>query len=403
MRQRQARPSGTQVVDRFSPMLIETNDLIVDRTYEGGRSGNAGDDRLSKTLGVSNQGGFRYLGTPDALKLVVITSSFNDSDWPDFVDKESGLFIYFGDNKHPGRLLHETPRKGNLLLQNIFGATHAEPPQRHRVPPILVFRTTGVYRDVEFLGLAVPGAEGWGENEDLVAIWKTSNRQRFQNYRAAFTILDVAKISRAWINDIRSGTALTANAPGAWSAWVQTGIYLPLKAVRTLEHRNRAQQLPDSEEGLAIVNLIHGWFQNDPVAFEACAGAIVGLMDKNLLSFDLTRPSRDGGRDATGKYRIGDGPSAILVDCAIEAKCYGIGNSVGVRETSRLISRLRHRQFGVLVTTSYLHDQAYREIKEDEHPIMVISAVDIVSVLAKHGMNREADVRKWLEAEFPRR
>ncbi|MCP1762460.1 O-acetyl-ADP-ribose deacetylase (regulator of RNase III) [Bradyrhizobium japonicum] len=36
----------------------------------------------------------------------------------------------------------------------------------------------------------------------------------------------------------------------------------------------------------------------------------------------------------------------------LEAKCYGSGNSVGVREMSRLISRLRHRQFGVLVTTS---------------------------------------------------
>jgi hypothetical protein len=33
----------------------------------------------------------------------------------------------------------------------------------------------------------------------------------------------------------------------------------------------------------------------------------------------------------------------------------------GVREMSRLISRLRHRQFGVLVTTSYVDNQAYRE------------------------------------------
>jgi Restriction endonuclease len=57
---------------------------------------------------------------------------------------------------------------------------------------------------------------------------------------------------------------------------------------------------------------------------------------------DLTRPSRDGGRDGIGKLNIGRGPSALL-DFALEAKCYGEGNSVGVREMSRLISRLRGR------------------------------------------------------------
>jgi hypothetical protein len=52
----------------------------------------------------------------------------------------------------------------------------------------------------------------------------------------------------------------------------------------------------------------------------------------------------------------------IAVEFALEAKCYAPTHGVGVRETSRLISRLRHRQFGVPVTTSYLDDQAYREI-----------------------------------------
>ena len=36
-------------------------DLVVDATYEGGRSGNAGDDPLPQLLRLSNQGGFRYL------------------------------------------------------------------------------------------------------------------------------------------------------------------------------------------------------------------------------------------------------------------------------------------------------------------------------------------------------
>lgn len=63
------------------------------------------------------------------------------------------------------------------------------------------------------------------------------------------------------------------------------------------------------------------------------------MLIPDIVDVDVTRPSRDGGRDAIGKMKIGRGPSAVLVEFALEAKCYGIGNSVGVREMSRLISR----------------------------------------------------------------
>jgi hypothetical protein len=118
----------------------------------------------------------------------------------------------------------------------------------------------------------------------------------------------------------------------------------------------------------------------------------------NIARRHLSRPVRDGGRDAVGKYRLGEGASAVLVEFALEAKCYGLNNSVGVRELSRLISRLRHRQFGVLVTTSYLAGQAYKEIKEDQHPIIVICASDIVRLLKEAGISSAADVKAWLEA-----
>ena len=125
------------------------------------------------------------------------------------------------------------------------------------------------------------------------------------------------------------------------------------------------------------------------------------MMLPGIVTMDLTRPSRDGGRDGIGKLNIGRGPSAVLVDFALEAKCYGEGNSVGVREMSRLISRLRHRQFGILVTTSYVDSQAYREIKEDQHPIVVIAAADIVSILRSHGHADASAVKGWLNiAEF---
>ena len=67
---------------------------------------------------------------------------------------------------------------------------------------------------------------------------------------------------------------------------------------------------------------------------------------------------------------------------------------------SRLISRLRHRQFGILVTTSYVNLQAYREIKEDQHPIIVISGADIVALLRNDGYSHPDSVQTWLEQNF---
>ena len=85
----------------------------------------------------------------------------------------------------------------------------------------------------------------------------------------------------------------------------------------------------------------------------------------------------------------------------MEAKCYAPTSPVGVRELSRLISRLRHRQFGIMVTTSFVHDQAYREIKEDAHPIIVVSGVDIVWLLRTHGLGTLRTVRRGSDVPPP--
>jgi len=77
------------------------------------------------------------------------------------------------------------------------------------------------------------------------------------------------------------------------------------------------------------------------------------------------------------------------IECAVEAKCYDTHNGVGVKEMSRLISRIKHRQFGILITTSYVNAQAYKEIKEDGHPILVISGEDICKILQHNGYDQE--------------
>jgi hypothetical protein len=83
---------------------LAVSDLYVDACYEGGRSGNAGDDPLPRLLRVDSQGGFRYRGkVARRLHLLVLTSSLADPDWPDSLDRETGVFTYYGDNKKPGR------------------------------------------------------------------------------------------------------------------------------------------------------------------------------------------------------------------------------------------------------------------------------------------------------------
>jgi hypothetical protein len=71
---------------------------------------------------------------------------------------------------------------------------------------------------------------------------------------------------------------------------------------------------------------------------------------------------------------------------------------VGVRETSRLISRLRHREFGVLVTTSALDKQAYEEVRSDQHPIIVMSGRDRAETLIRQGINSTEMVESWISS-----
>ena len=97
--------------------------------------------------------------------------------------------------------------------------------------------------------------------------------------------------------------------------------------------------------------------------FEACAAELFRMQAPAVETIDVTRPSRDGGRDAVGHYAIGPLADRVRLDFALEAKCYQPGTPVGVRRGLSLISRLKYRQFGVLLTTSHVNEQAYKEIR----------------------------------------
>jgi len=383
-------------------MNLAETDLVVDYIYGGSRKGNASDDPLPQLLGVDSGAGFRHLGkrpSISTLKLLALKSNFSDSDWPDNLDTENGLFTYYGDNK-AARGLHDTPRQGNQILRNLFDARHS-PVSLDHFPVVLLFGGTGQYRDQRFLGLAVPGAQNLGPDDDLVAIWRSKgpDNVRFQNYKSIFTILDVPVISRRWLNDVKIGKAASsAHAPKPWLEWLSGRKYSPLYSPHSIDIRDKEQQLPQSPEDRKILDRVHQKYRNDAFAFEAAAVAIARLVMPNIGHCEITRPWRDGGRDAVGSYRIGADRSSIEVEFALEAKCYDPrGRGVGVKELSRLLSRLQHRQFGILVTTSYLASQAYTELKEDKHPVVIISGADIVRSL-KSRIGSLDGITKWLDA-----
>ena len=215
----------------------------------------------------------------------------------------------------------------------------------------------------------------------------------------------MARVPRLWLDDVKRGDRLSDNAPGEWLHWVNKGVYIPLEAKATTKLRSRAEQLPADEHKMKVLRLVVSFFKKHPdreYAFERCAGELVRMMDSNVCEIELTRFWRDGGRDGIGKYRIGTRSTDILVDFALEAKCKepSVNHSSGVRETTRLMSRLRYRQFGIFVTTSCIHEQAYGEIIEDGHPVLVIAGADICDILEKSGFNSVEAVEYWLKSNF---
>lgn len=395
----------------FKHEELVTYNLVIDAVYEGGNAGNSGDDPISKMLpGVGNMGGFRVAGKGNKKKYVVLYTSGEDPDWPDRLDLETGRFTYYGDNKTPGHELHDTTPRGNLLLKNSFDWLHAQPHQRASIPPFFIFRkhpTASGARSVQFQGLAVPGAPGLPGTLDLVAVWKTTEGQRFQNYRAIFTVLDVPTISRSWIEDLTAGNPLTENAPAPWRRWVESGHYTPLISESTLVIRSLDEQAPSDGLRRSILDTVWSYFREDPIAFEPFAAGVFQMLDRRAIVDEITRATVDGGRDAVGRYQLGVADDPVHAEFALEAKCYRPGlngakpNTVGVKEVARLISRLRHRQFGVLVTTSAVGKQAYEEVREDGHPIVFISGKDIADILVDNGYASKQAVLAYLQTEFP--
>jgi len=388
---------------RFTSDELRYADLVVDAIYEWGPTSSFADEPLKKLLSCSNTGGFRpkkkRQGRTGDYAYVVLYSTVAELDWPDNLDGATGLFTYYGDNRRAGHELHEA--RGNQLLRSCYGNIgHRE--GRSTIPPFLVFTKLPYEAHARFRGLAVPGHPSKSPAEQLVAIWKSSGEDRFQNYKALFTILAIPVIEREFIDELLDGKQIGNHAPEAWRVWVEEGKYRALEAPQTRIHRSRNEQLPKSGSiQEQVLMLLWKHFETDWRAFEHFSARLVRLMGFKVSDMTVIGRSRDGGVDAIGRLALGHGVDDIEVDFALQAKRYRPGRAINVKETSRLISRLKYRQLGMVVTTSYVGPQAYNEIRADGHPVIIVSGVDTANILIEQGLGKQEDLKGWLNASFP--
>ncbi|MEI6590661.1 MAG: restriction endonuclease [Actinomycetes bacterium] len=380
-------------------------DLVIDANYQGRPGGMSfGDAPLQHLIpGIGNQGGFRIRkGIDSNVVGMVLTSSGAEPDWPDYLNPADGTYIYFGDNRSPGKALHDTKAKGNATLAEVFRLAGGDASDRAKCPLTLIFESGDKGRDMIFRGLAVPGSKHFTIDEALVAVWRNAKGERFQNYRAVFTILNCGEINGDWVRQVFRDRQLDLNddrIPLAFRHWVNTGKITALEADPT-RLRDVSEQRPRTGAAASIIQEIFDFCSDDPWLFEPIAAEIWRLSCATPMEYELTRRYRDGGRDAIGYLKLGPANDIVKISFALEAKLYSPSNRVGVKETSRLISRIRHREFGVLVTTSVVDAQAYKEIRSDGHPIVVISGADIADILIQKGISTPEKCRRWIEGEF---
>lgn len=388
---------------------LEESDFFVDCVYKAGSQPNLAGEVISRLIpGSTNLGGFRkifnqrYKGKDKKIAYVVLYTSLCELAWPDYLDVETGILRYYGDNRKAGRPLLETPGKGNLLLQRVFRQLHSG--DRSEIPPFLIFKREGTGRDMRFLGLAVPGASNLSPDRELKANWNTINGDRFQNYEAYFTILDTGSqsVSKAWLQALWLGDPDSLRlAPQAWRDFVREGKpgLHPLKAPRLSGFPSPFDQLQSDMEGLKCLSLIREHFRDDPLGFECCAADIVAKLDPHFADFTLTRSWQDGGRDTGASYRITTGGTVhpdVEMSCAIEARCYAEKKGVGKSEMDRLIARSRNRQLGVMVTTSFITEPAYKEAIQYRHRILMLTATDIARILRENSITSE-NIESWFD------
>lgn len=386
---------------------IENLILRIDKRYKNTNNWKNPSDEFNKFFrfddnkGITNVPGFRPKSRSDIndtditkCAFCILVTTFSEHDWPDELNPQTGIFTYYGDNKEPGASLENTPVKGNKFLAHIYNQLHIN--LREDIQPILCFQTLKIDGKsyMRFLGLAAPGARGLSATEDLVAIWKVKNNQRFQNYRSTFTILNEELIHKDWLVDLVSGIKphKSEYCPESWKYWIKTGIYDALECNSEIRPRTENEQFPQTPKERFVLDYIKNNLTDRE--FEFACPEILKILDANFKGLYVTPRTKDKGRDVIGKYYLGHLGHQIILDVSIEAKHWK--GAVGVKPMTRLISRLKRSDIGIFITTSHFAKQVQEELIEDNRPVMLICGGDIARLLIKSDLSRPELLKNWI-------
>ena len=387
----------------MNPTELSRQHLTIDKSYRwiGGR---INDEPIYNLIGgIRNVGGFRFSKPDDKVLLCVLVTDGEQAEWPNVLDRQKGLFTYYGDNRSAGKDLHDTVSKGNSTLRDAFASASAG--RFEDVPLFLVFEKREM--NYIFRGVAVPGRPEGVADDDLIAVWKSdSSGTRFQNYKAFFTILDTGKecaVSREWIDSIKSSkTTYSPYANKAWLAYRKTGKVTALKCLPDRRPRTKDEQCPRNSLEKNLLETVTQYYEKmgrdeGPYAFERFANELCKLVSgRSVTHLEGTRRSVDGGYDGVGVWRIGTEEAHIELSFFVEAKLYK--NACGVKLTQRLISRIKGGDFGFFVTTSWIGETPQREIIKDAHPVILLAGGDIARILLASGHDSPSKVHRWIQS-----
>ena len=204
---------------------VSQSDLWVGAIYEGGPS--LSDEPLHAILGVQNMGGIRPRNDLNNQTVFIsLQSTSNESEWPDSLEKSTGVYTYYGDNRSSMKKLLDTD--GNKALHRVFNGDFDTQKGRMLAPPFFIFSSVFGYaaRSVRFEGLAVPGCNTPDADWCLAKFFK-SGVSKFQNYQIKLTILADRRIRKNWVDDLLDGDPLSPNCPDWYSEWVDSGVRIP--------------------------------------------------------------------------------------------------------------------------------------------------------------------------------
>lgn len=220
----QARPMAES---RISTEDVAGADLMVGAIYEGGPT--LADEPIHKLVGTGNMGGIRARKGTSTDGLLALFSTEDQPEWPDRIDRSTGVLTYFGDNRTSVSELLDP--SGNQHLHSAFRRDLSSEKARILSPAFFVFTRAedAPPRSVRFEGLAVPGSP-LPATEWAVAKWFTEQSGRFQNYVIQVTLLADRVIQRSWVEDLIAGRGLDTGAPANWRHWIETGERTPLVA-----------------------------------------------------------------------------------------------------------------------------------------------------------------------------